>query len=478
MRRIAGTLHRGLPGGWEHLFQAPETNGSTGIEVIHPADLNDTLQTWSLDEKILERVFRDINILIHTAIGDGIYVARGLAYTSPTCHNTQGPLCLSTLIVSARVQYARDHRAWRAEIAHIYMRSTAERAERLSRPFDHSNITVNDLVSRFKDQSQEQAERFRQLTRQELQTAESLLSTYQSNWALDHIPLQDVLSTTHHGDSLTSSGNLRDTGSFENLLGLFIGNMGDNRMEFNIQKDGLLRAIQDATLKREQTMNNRQQDVEEEDLTDILKGSLSTCFKQAGIQATFHEWWQRTYPDLRGRPISIECESAIQRFGSTELPTEECSTASNVTIITAYSWAVIVPYGRSLKVMLLENNLNTTVVDCKESLAPSVKIKNGDPVGDPLGAVVRWSVIQPNGSFHPVQYLAHWSMYRRRVSRLILDVLRLQTASAFMNVPLPQVDLSQNPIQPMDPPESIADDDDQHVSREERGSKMSSREKS
>ncbi|KAF9981784.1 hypothetical protein BGZ75_006875 [Mortierella antarctica] len=461
LRRLAGKLDRGLPEGWETLFQTPETRGSTGLEVIHPSDLNATIQTWSLDGQLHQTVLQDLDTLIHTAIGNGVYVARGLSYTSPTCRDRFRPLCLSTLIVATRVQYAEGHQAWRAEIAHVYMHSTAERSMPKQDTTPSGNHTlIGTIVNGVKGT----IERGRKLTRKERQDAESMLSTFQSDWALDHLPEFNTLSITHHRASSAQSAYIRDTGSLENMLGLFTGNTRGNRDVFNSQKLALLKNIQDATQTRDQTLNNKQVIVKEDKVAESLENShlLSDCFKRAGIESSVQEWWDRIYPELRGSPISIECESAAQRIESaesTESPTEKCSNAHDLTAVTRYAWAVIVPHGSSsLNVMLLENTVNTTFVDCNErrNSDDGDNDKNDkEPVEHPLGAAVRWSVVQPNGSFHPVQYLAHWSLIPELVHKQILSLLRFHTASAFMNVLMPAFSMPQEPLLPLNPPETI-----------------------
>ncbi|CAO3565367.1 unnamed protein product [Mortierella alpina] len=461
LRRLAGKLDRGLPEGWEALFQTPETRGSTGLEVIHPSDLNTTIQTWSLDGQLHQSVLQDLDTLIHNAIGSGVYVARGLSYTSPTCRERFRPLCLSTLIVATRVQYPEGHKAWRAEIAHVYMHSTAERAmpKRDTIPSRNRTLNVVGLVG-----INDLLERGRKLTRKERQDAESMLSTSQSDWALDHLPELDTLSITHHRASSAQSAFIRDTGSLENLLGLFTGNTRGNRDVFNSQKLALLKNIQDLTQTRDQALNSKQVIVKEDKVAESLGNShlLSECFKRAGIEGSVQEWWDRIYPDIRGAPITIECESASQRVESTELHTDSCANGHDLTAVTRYAWAMIVPHGSSsLNVMLLENTVNTTFVDCNERRRrfDDNDSDGKEPIEDSLGAVVRWSVVQPNGSFHPVQYLAHWMLIPELVHKEILSLLRFHTASAFMNVLMPAFSMPQEPLLPLDPPETIHNND-------------------
>ncbi|KAF9285294.1 hypothetical protein BGZ68_003983 [Mortierella alpina] len=464
LRRLAGKLDRGLPEGWEALFQTPETRGSTGLEVIHPSDLNTTIQTWSLDSQLHQTVLQDLDTLIHTAIGDGVYVARGLSYTSPTCRERFRPLCLSTLIVATRVQYAEGNKAWRAEIAHVYMHSTAERSKLEQHTDPTTNRTVFVVVDSIVNAVKDVTERSRKLTRQERQNAESMLSTFQSDWALDHLPELNTLSITHHRSSSADTAYIRDTGSLENLLGLFIGNTRGNRDDFNSQKLALLKNIQEATQTRDQALNNKQVIVKEDKVAESLEHShlLSSCFKRAGIEGSIQEWWDRIHPDLRGFPISVECESAAQTAKSAQSPPAKCSAAHDLTAVTRYAWAMIVPHGSSsLNVMLLENTVNTTFVDCNERpKSDHDNDKDGKELTeDSLGATVRWSVVQPNGSFYPVQYLAHWTLVPKLVHKEILSLLRFQTASAFMNVLMPAFSMPQEPFLPLNPPETIHNDE-------------------
>ncbi|KAF9561124.1 hypothetical protein EC968_005840 [Mortierella alpina] len=477
LRRLAGKLDRGLPEGWENLFQTPETRGSTGLEVIRPSDLNATVQTWSLDDQLHQTVLQDLDTLIHNAIGTGVYVARGLSYTSPTCRERFRPLCLSTLIVATRVQYAEGHQAWRAEIAHVYMHTTAERSVQKQNSTPSGNHTLLPAIGTIVDGIRNALERGRKLTRKERQDAESMLSTFQSDWALDHLPEFNTLSITHHRASSAQSAYVRDRGSLENLLGLFTSNTRGSRDVFNRQKLTLLKDIHDATKMRDQTLNNKQVIVKEDEVAESLENSylMSTCFKRAGIENSIQQWWDRIYPDLRGSPISIECESAVQRVESTELPTETCSNAHDLTAVTRYAWAMIVPHGpSSLNVMLLENTVNTTFADCNEQRTSDDDNDKDDkkPIENPLGAAVRWSVVQPNGSFHPVQYLAHWTLVPKLVHKEILSLLRFQTASAFMNVLMPAFSMPQEPLLPLNPPETIHNNEGDENGQNQNGPQL------
>ncbi|KAF9936986.1 hypothetical protein BGZ75_007695 [Mortierella antarctica] len=414
---LATSLDQGSrPEGWERLMHTPETNGTSGMEILSPANLQPVVESWGIDESMYNRTLESINNLIHTAIGEGIYAARGFTYTLPKCMDKARPVCLTTLIVAARVQLdAAEQEVYRVELGHIYMKSGADSIEQPGR-----------------------------LTVEELGDIESVLNSLQSKWALDHVPVPRDLETPKTAPISLYSVETKmeeEQSSLEHLLEQIIENNVENKDVFKDHKEELLEAIQEATEAREQSMNNMQLIVSPKEVPRVLQNALATCFKAAGMKESVSRWWARVYPDLAGKPISVECSAASQRKDKISPPRHNCTASSNVTTSTSYSWVMIAPKGKGLEVVLLENQVDVNFMDCDLLNDPSDSSAS-IPDSTSTGAVIRWASVQPDGSFKPVQYLNSWSLYPENIDKAMMDILRYDTATGYLNVITPETSTS------------------------------------
>ncbi|KAF9279546.1 hypothetical protein BGZ68_007855 [Mortierella alpina] len=382
LHELATSLDQGSrPEGWERLMHTPETNGTSGMEILSPANLQPVIESWGIDESMYNQTLESIENLIHTAIGEGIYAARGFTYTLPKCVDKARPVCLTTLIVAARVKLdAADEEVYRVELGHIYMKSGADSIEQPGR-----------------------------LTVEELGDIESVLNSIQSKWALDHVPVPRDLENPKNAPISLYSVETKveeEQTSLENLLEQIIENNVENKDVFQDHKEELLEAIQEATEAREQSMNNMQLVVSPKEIPRVLENTLATCFKAAGMKESVSRWWARVYPDLAGKPISVECSSASQRKDKVDVNFMDCDMLNDPS-------------------------------DSSASIPDSTS----------NGAVIRWATVQPDGSFKPVQYLNSWSLYPENIDKAMMDILRYDTATGYLNVITPEAETPAPPTQ-------------------------------
>ncbi|KAF9944620.1 hypothetical protein BGZ70_004482, partial [Mortierella alpina] len=261
------------PEGWERLMHTPETNGTSGMEVLSPANLQPVVESWGIDESMFSQTLESITNLIHTAIGEGIYAARGFTYTLPKCMDKARPVCLTTLIVAARVQLdAAEEEVYRVELGHIYMKSGADSIQQPGR-----------------------------LAVEELGEIEAVLNSLQSKWALDHVPVPRDLETPKSAPISLYSVETEveeEQSSLEHLLEQIIENNVENKDVFKNHKEDLLEAIQEATEARDQSMNNMQLTVDAKKVSGVLENSLAKCFKAAGMKESVTSWWNRVKGDF------------------------------------------------------------------------------------------------------------------------------------------------------------------------------------
>ncbi|KAG0197522.1 hypothetical protein BGX28_009004, partial [Mortierella sp. GBA30] len=424
LNQFAIGLDRGRPAGWERLMHIPVTNGTFGIEIVYIPDLASVLDSWGLSEEMRETTYNDLELVIQAAVGEGVYLAQGFTYAWPHCKNVPRPVCLSTLMVVVKVHYVVGNRVWRAELGHLYMESAAEALEQM----DEYN-------------------RPRGLNTKELDDIQAVLSTQQSEWAIDTMfkDEESAIQAWHPSSSSVVLHQPFPAGPLARLLKQFIQNAVENRDVFKDHKKGLLHAIQDATRTRRQSLHNMQLTVGEQDMVRFLDSMLSTCFKRAGIEEPVIDWWNRVHQEHGSDPISIECEFASQRKEPISPPTTGCSAGTKIVSKTAYSWAMIAPSNGMLDVLFMESNLDITYLECEKldedpsddcgSLVPAW---TNEPDKDSSGSVVRWAVVRPDGSFNPVQYLSQWRLYPNYCNKVMLDLLRFAAASAYLRIPVHQ----------------------------------------
>ncbi|KAF8967212.1 hypothetical protein BGZ46_000220 [Entomortierella lignicola] len=425
--QIALSLNQGVPDNWQRLMHSPITNGSSNVEMIISSDLKSTITSWGLADDMRDKAHRDINALIKLAVGKSVYLAKGFSYNWSNCLDVPHPACLSTLFVVVKVPYMFGDYVWKVELAHIYIASAAETIEQYTYSHTCHRCMFKTCCHDSKDP--------RSLDSQELQDVLGVMSTSQSDWALDHIPQQTDLHARPEL-SRSSSDVLWPNGGFDALLRTIIENITENRDVYKTHKGGLLKAIQNATLSHNQDSNNMQLTVNEKDIIPMLEDMLSRCFRKAGIQKSIEGWWRHAYAKNRNDPISIECEFASQRTESIMPPSAGCTTSTNVTLDTSYSWLLVAPRNGRLDVLYLESNLEVTFRDCEPN-GNQDQTDNNATVHDnrASGSMVRWGYVDSNGSFGSIKYLAEWKFYSSYVNKALLDFLRFASAASYLKVP-------------------------------------------
>ncbi|KAF9150723.1 hypothetical protein BG015_007448 [Linnemannia schmuckeri] len=464
LSQIASRLNQGLPDRWERLMHAPVTQGSSSIDMIVPSDLETIIRSWGLDSDLFDQAYRDIHTLIRLAVGEGVYIAQGFSYNWSRCQGGGAhPACLSTLIVVVRVPYVPgeggEGTASRAELGHIYVTTTAETEQQYvySHPCHRCWLKrcCHDVYTP------------RNLDAQELQDVQAVMSTFQSDWALNRLSqqlhrTQPALYSARPGRTLPSAseGAPLWPSPFDRLLRLFLGNSAENRDVHKVYRGGLLEAIQNATLSRRQAFHNMQLTVSDRGIIPLLEDMLSSCFDKAGIEESVEEWWRRVYTETQGDsgdPISLECEFAGQKRVSIVPPRDGCITSTKVTLDNAYSWIVVAPHDHGLfDILFMEGDLGVAFEECEPE-----EEDDGDEDLDALlavapisldvqesGLMVRWGYIDStDGSFGSVQYLAQWESYPSHVSKVLLDFLRFASASSYLKIPV-----YNKPLLPSSPP--------------------------
>ncbi|KAF9126601.1 hypothetical protein BGW39_006496 [Mortierella sp. 14UC] len=451
VRQLALGLNEGFPNNWERLTRAPSTQGTSGVDAIAPLDLESAMRTWGLPDGMFDKAYKDIDLMIRVAVEQGVYVAQGFTYNLPTGCQGGGPhpACLSTLVAVVRVPHATvdGDQARKAEVGHVYMATTAETVQQYSPTHTCHRCWFKTCCH------DGQVER--PISEEELLDVKRVMSTFQSQWALDRFSqfVAELSITAPHRSATTDLSVLPSPlddnpeplwpSRIEGLLRRFLANSRENSDVHKTHKGGLLEAIQNATLSRRHAFHNMQLTIGEANAVPLLDDLLSSCFTKAGIEETIEDWWKRVYnsPDRqRDDPISLECEFASQRKVS--MPARKgCLSNTNVTVDNSYSWILIAPLeGALLDVVFMEGDLDVTFEECvpDESQDPPC------PMHAPLaidskesGSMVRWAFVDPeDGSFPSVQYLAQWSIYPSYVSKVLLDFLRFGSAMSYLKVPV------------------------------------------
>ncbi|KAG0345166.1 hypothetical protein BG005_001420 [Podila minutissima] len=414
LSQIASCLNQGLPDRWERLMHAPITQGSSTIDMIAPSDLESIVRSWGLNNDLFEQAYRDINTLIRLAVGEGVYIAQGFSYNWSHCRG--------------------------AELRHIYVTSTAETVQQYvySHPCHRCwfKTCCHDVYTP------------RNLDTQELQDVQAVMSTFQSDWALNLLSqqirrAQPALYNGRPGTSLSSASDGAPVwpSLFDRLLRLFIGNSAENHDVHKVYRGGLLEAIQNATLSRRQAFHNMQLTVSERGIVPLLEDMLTSCFDRANIEESVEEWWRRVYTEFQGDPISLECEFVIQRRVTIVPPRDRCITSKNVTIDSSYSWILVVPHDNGLfEILFMEGDLGVAFEECEPE-----EEDDDEEVLDSWTTLARIPMdVQESGSM----YLAEWESYPSHVSKILLDFLRFASASSYLKIPVYKKPLSPPSLSP------------------------------
>ncbi|GJJ67800.1 hypothetical protein EMPS_00146 [Entomortierella parvispora] len=176
------SLRQDVQDGWQRLVHSPTTDGSSRIETIAPSDLRPTIESWGLTNLMNDKVHHDLQAVVQRAIDHGVYVRQEFSYNSLPCAH---PACLSTLIVVVQVPYLVHDYVWKVELGHVYINSLADTVKTCHRCWFetccHSRSTFCP---------------------EELQEIQAVMSTSQSEWALNNLapPAQvheNFLASTH-----------------------------------------------------------------------------------------------------------------------------------------------------------------------------------------------------------------------------------------------------------------------------------------
>ncbi|KAF9377027.1 hypothetical protein CPB97_010460 [Podila verticillata] len=448
LRQMAQSLNRGRPGAWERLMNAPTITGSHSVNAIHPSEVRNVVQSWGVDGETLEKTCRDIQLVVETAMSDGVFLAQGFVYNLPRCPiDVPHPACLSNLVVVTRILEATDNEVVKFELGHFYLISTTETHQQ---PWNYHTCHR----CRIWGHCCHDETRYRDLNAPELIDVQAVLSTFQSEWALDQL---HPLAFFHHEEISVLSDIRPDASGFESLLRQIIGNSDENKDAQRIQTDEMLRAIQNFTRTALQSLKIKQMTVPTHRIVRLLEILLGPCFKRANVQEAVPEWWERARGDSLGSPVSVECEFVDQRREPIDPPMSDCFIGTNVTSQTFYSWGLIQEHDNgSLNVLFLENDLTIGYTECTITDEPSdsefalnLLLSLSPPADVSSGAIVRTASIQADGSFHDVKFLAQWSRYSSFVNKVALDLLRLAACASFLGMPTPQYSAWDEPVSTM-----------------------------
>ncbi|KAG0015008.1 hypothetical protein BGZ82_001575 [Podila clonocystis] len=436
LHQMAQSLNRGRPGGWERLMNPPTTTGSHAIISIHPSQTRNVVQSWGVDRETLEETLRDIQLVVETAMSDGVFTAQGFVYNLPRCPiDVPHPACLSNLVVVAQIQEVTDDEVIQFQLGHFYLISTTETRQQ---PWNyHSCHRCRGWSHCCHDET-----RYRDLNIQELEDVKAVLSTFQSEWALDQLLPQTSFCSQE--DTHVQLGDIQSASVFDPLLKQILGNTDENKDAHRSHSDDLLRAIQNTTLSTRQASKVKQMSVPSTRIVMLLQMLLGSCFKRAGIQESVSEWWERAYAGSDGAPISIECEFFDQHRESID-PMPECFIGNNVTSQTFYSWGLINKQGDSFNVLFLDNDLTVVYLECTILDEPSdgefalnLRQSLNLPADETSGSIVRAATVQHNGSFQGVEFLSRWPRYSGYVNKVALDLLRITACAGFLKLPIPR----------------------------------------
>ncbi|KAG0096282.1 hypothetical protein BGZ93_004798 [Podila epicladia] len=347
---MAQSLDIGRPDGWEKLMNAPNITGSYANEPAHPSEIRHVVETWGLDNNMLEDAYRDIYELVETAIADGVFISQGFVYNSSKCGDVPRPVCLSTLAVVTQIQYLICNHVYQLRLGHFYLSSSAETIQQ--KELHHCS------------------------------TSQGCLVTHQSQWALQQLLTRIEMSFGQQEISVPLSGSQTETRFFKPLLKQFIRNRHENKDAQLPHTDDLLQALQNTARMSQQSLRAKHMAVLDTRIAIVLGMLLKPCFERAGIQESVSEWWERAYAASSGSPISVECEFFDHEREPLDSTMRECFIGSNVNSQTLYTWGLIQEHEVSFDVLFLENNLTTA------------------------GSNVRTAAIQLDGSFHDVEFLS------------------------------------------------------------------------
>ncbi|KAF9158361.1 hypothetical protein BGX20_003426 [Mortierella sp. AD010] len=443
---MANELDRGIPAGWERLLQTPDSHGNSGIELINPQDIKQVIEPWAIDQRIHDEVVRDITALIQISAGEGYYVAQHFTYSVPQCHAGARPVCLTTLFAVVRPRDVDQGRVLSTELAHIYVQSGAETFQQQR----YYETCHRCWLHRCCHQGSEP----RGLTPQEIDDIHRVLSTNQARWVRMNLPApkeQQQQQTVKLDDGFTQvehEFNNWPMSDIDKVLRMFIENTDENKDVFKKQDESLIAALQNDTRSRRQNVVSMAMSTTEQNVVVLLDDMMSDCLQKAGLEESVADWFKRVYPDKDNKPISLECELSGQRRVAGSPPAKGCVSSTNITLRTMYSWAILSPRNNLIDCLFLSSNVVVNHMECVPQPVlpddPSDKycrdcLLDETPVEESKGSIVRWAVLQPDGSFNPMNYLVQWNKYPMSINKALLDILRLASAVAYLKVNIPPI---------------------------------------
>ncbi|KAF9541884.1 hypothetical protein EC957_002589 [Mortierella hygrophila] len=333
LRNIASGLNQGYPDGWERFTRAPGSSGSSSIEMVTADNLRSVMQSWGLDGGVLDQAYDRVNMAIELAVSETAYFAQGFSYNWKPCQGGgDHPACLATLMVVVKVPDAiGDDGAWKAEVGHIYISTAAETLQQWVPWHKCHNCWFKRCCHDGADP--------RNLNSGELEAVKAVMSTFQADWALNHLPntaaeMSFVRTDVSLSSALDATSSPLWPGRFDNLLRLFLRNPVENSDVSKTYQGGLLAAIQNATLSHRQGFHSMELTVHEQGVVPMLDNMLSTCVSNAGIKESIEEWWRRAYVKVQTEPISLECAFAGQKKVSVVPARTGCITSTDVSVDT------------------------------------------------------------------------------------------------------------------------------------------------
>ncbi|KAF9341990.1 hypothetical protein BGZ91_003687 [Linnemannia elongata] len=431
LHQIASNLNQGVSDDLESLMQGLSTTGSSRIEMVTVNDLLPVMLSWGLEHEALDQAYDLVHTSIERAVSEAFYSAQGFSLKwIATKVNEAETIRLSNLLVVVKVSNERGgDGTWIAEIGHIHVSSGAN--------------TIVCYRCWFKSCCRNTAEDLRNL-----ENIFAAISTFQAGWALNHLPEPPAdFSSTRTDVSLSLSSETPIwPGRFESLLRLFLGNSAENRDARKTYRAGLLAAVQNATLSNRQGFHNMEVAVRKQGVVPMLQDMMSTCFSKAGIEESIEDWWRRVYVDGQIDPVSIECEFASQKWAPTVPLRPSCITSASVTTYTEHTWALIAPRDDIFNILFMEGEVSAAFEDCEpledgdqDDDEESVRerfVSSKDDL-DFSGYMARWAYVNPaDGTFRSMQYMAEWQDYPSYVSKVLMDFLRLASASSYLKVPV------------------------------------------
>ncbi|KAG0241023.1 hypothetical protein BGX31_001527 [Mortierella sp. GBA43] len=255
---------------------------------------------------------------------------------------------------------------------------------------------------------------------EEIQTVNKVLSTNQATWA-------------------------RTNG----LLRQFVQNKHENRDVFKKQESRLLAALQDDMRLHHQNITKTSVSVNDQGAVPLLENMVANCFQKA-VGEPIVEWLKRVRGKNPDQTISLECSVSSQRKEVIDPPMNGCRSTIEVTSMTLFSWVILSPQSTLIDALTIQSALNVSHTEC-EPLPPSDDRDNADDCVEGIdfasperevfeGAIVRWSIMQPDGSFNPVHYKRNWREYSGYVNKAMLDILRYSAAAAYLGITIPSLD--------------------------------------